>query len=92
MTADAITRRPLEDVVHVTRGARLLRVNPDQRKDCVVIEIHSLEARVCRAMTGFTRGPKAGRDVIRRGRAFVVGAVAPHAVARRPDVDAVLVA
>ncbi len=94
MAADAVARRALVDVVLVAGGAGGRRVGTDQLEDGVVIEAARAAVApggVGRAMARLAGGGEAGLDMVRGGRAVVVGLMAADAVARRALVDVVLV-
>jgi len=92
MTALTIAGRAVEDVVHVTDAADLLGVLAEQTKHAVVIERAIAPARGVRPVTTGAIGAQAGRGVIGCGRALIVVAMTPDAIARGAAVDAVDVA
>jgi len=91
MTAVAVARRALVDVVLVAGRAGLRGMRAGERVDAAVVE-RRLPARIRRPVAGFARGREPGRRVVRAGGALVVRPVTAVTVSRRALVDVVPVA
>ena len=88
---DARRPEPLEDAAPVARRAGLARV-PAHEGPLRVVERDPLPRRVRGPVARLARRREPRLDVARVRRLLVLGDVTPRAVARRPAVDAVLVA